>query len=73
MPNFSAIVGHQRLKRYSRNEKGLLRSLKSSIEMSMWEVPVRLSEPLLQQSTIHVTLTTSNSGIHPGTVTLKPV
>ena len=21
MPNFSAIVGHQRLKRYSRNEK----------------------------------------------------
>ena len=41
-----------------------MRSLKSSIEMSMWEVPVRLTEPELQQSTIHVTLTTTKSGIH---------
>ena len=36
----------------------------------MWEVPVRLSEPELQQSTMHVTLTTTKSDIHPGTVTL---
>jgi len=45
-------------------KKGLMWSLKSSIEMSKWEVPVRLMEPKLQQSTIHVTLTTTKSGIH---------
>ena len=69
MPNFSAIVGHQRLKRYSRNEKRSFEVFK----VINRDEHVRLSEPLLQQSTIHVTLTTSKSGIHPGTVTLKPV
>ena len=49
-------------------KKGLMRSLKSSIEMSMGEVLVGLSGPKMQQSTIHVTLATTKSGIHPGTV-----
>ena len=49
-------------------KKGLMRSLKSSIEMSMGEVLVGLSGPEMQQSTIHVTLATTKSGIHPGTV-----
>lgn len=49
-------------------EKGLMRSLRSSIEMSMGEVLVGLSGPEMQQSTIHVTLATTKSGIHPGTV-----
>lgn len=35
-------------------KKGLMRSLKSSIEMSMGEVFVGLSGPEMQQSTIHV-------------------
>lgn len=49
-------------------KKGLMRSLRSSIEMSMGEVLVGLSGPEMQQSTIHVTLATTKSGIHPGTV-----
>ena len=49
-------------------KKGLMRSLRSSIEMSMGEVLVGLSGPEMQQSTIHVTLATTKSGIHPGTI-----
>ena len=36
--------------------------------MSIVEVLVGLSGPEMQQSTMHVTLATSESGIHPGTV-----
>ena len=36
--------------------------------MSMGEVLAWLSGPEMQQSTIHVTLATTKSGIHPGTV-----
>ena len=52
MLNFSAIVGHQRLKRYGRNEKGLMRSLNPSTKMIVGEVLLRLLEPELQLSAI---------------------
>ena len=38
--------------------------------MSMGKVLVGLLGPEMQQSTIHVTLATTKSGIHPGTVML---
>ena len=49
-------------------KKGLMRSLRSSIEMSIGEVLAWPSGLEMQQSTIHVTLATTKSGIHPGTV-----
>ena len=72
MHNFSAIVGHQRLKRYGRNEK------RSDEVVKVINRDERGAGgggdacgavgPEMQQSTIHVTLATTKSGIHPGTI-----
>ena len=53
-------------------KKGLMRSLKSSIEMSMGEVLVGLLGPEMQQSTIHVRVvsTQAQSWHSHGTVML---
>ena len=72
MHNFSAIVGHQRLKRYGRNEE------RSDEVVKVINRDERgaggggdacgAGGPEKQQSTIHVTLATTKSGIHPGTI-----
>lgn len=71
MHNFSAIVGHQRLKRYGRNEKRsdeVVKVINRDERGAGGGDACGAVGPEMQQSTIHVTLATTKSGIHPGTI-----